>query len=77
VPKATATPGNLWVPRLLPSVGPHFGLVGTTRKVATYGDCPQEAYVWRTWIGVKNVCVVCIKFSLRVYIDLNHRDSWI
>jgi hypothetical protein len=67
VPKATATPGNLWVPRLLPSVGPHFGLVGTTRKVATYGDCPQEAYAWQTWIGVKNMCHVYQVFPAGVH----------
>jgi hypothetical protein len=38
--------------------------VSASRKVATYGDCPQEAYV-SCWLG----------FPCRVYIDSNCSDS--
>jgi hypothetical protein len=28
-----------------------FNVVNDSRKVTTYGDCPQEAYEWCTWPG--------------------------
>jgi hypothetical protein len=37
--------------------------VGGSWKVATYGDCPQEAYTGRTWTGVGSVRVVLVGFS--------------
>jgi hypothetical protein len=37
--------------------------VSASRKVATYGDHPQEAYAGRTWTGVRSVCVVLVGFS--------------
>jgi hypothetical protein len=37
--------------------------IGVSRKVATYGDRPQEAYAGRTWIGVGSVRVVLVGFS--------------
>jgi hypothetical protein len=37
--------------------------VGVSQKVATYGDCPEEAYTGHTWIGVRSVCVVLVGFS--------------
>jgi hypothetical protein len=37
--------------------------VGTSRKVATYGDRPQEAYARRTWTGMGSVCVMLVGFS--------------
>jgi hypothetical protein len=37
--------------------------VGASRKVATYGDHPQEAYAGRTWTGVESVRVVLVEFS--------------
>jgi hypothetical protein len=37
--------------------------VGASRKVATYGDRPQEAYAGRTWTGVGSVRVVLVGFS--------------
>jgi hypothetical protein len=37
--------------------------VGASRKVATYGDRPQEAYTGRTWTGVGSVRVVLVGFS--------------
>jgi hypothetical protein len=33
------------------------------RKVATYVDCPQKAYVWHMWTGMGSIRVVCIGFS--------------
>jgi hypothetical protein len=42
--------------RLCPS------LLKTSRKVATYGDRPQEAYAGRTWTGVESVRVVLVRF---------------
>jgi hypothetical protein len=52
--------------------------VGDSWKVATYGDRPQEVYAGGTWTSVGSVCVMLIRFfPCRVYIDLNHRDSWI
>jgi hypothetical protein len=40
-----------------------FKSVGASRKVATYRDRPQEAYVGRTWTGVGSVRVVLVRFS--------------
>jgi hypothetical protein len=37
--------------------------VGVSRKVATYGDCPREAYIGRTWTGVGSVRAVLVEFS--------------
>jgi hypothetical protein len=37
--------------------------VGASRKVAAYGDRPQEAYAGRTWTGVGSVRVVLVGFS--------------
>jgi hypothetical protein len=37
--------------------------VGASRKVATYGDRPQEAYAGRTWTGVGSVRVKLVGFS--------------
>jgi hypothetical protein len=37
--------------------------VGVSRKVATYGDRPQEVYVGRMWTGVGSVRVVLVGFS--------------
>jgi hypothetical protein len=37
--------------------------VGVSRKVATYGDRPQEAYAGRTWTSVRSVRVVLVGFS--------------
>jgi hypothetical protein len=52
--------------------------VDVPRKVATYGDRPQEVYTERTWTGVESVRVVLVEFfPCKVYIDSNHRDSWI
>jgi hypothetical protein len=39
--------------------------VGASRKVATYGDRPQEAYAGRTWTGVGSVRVVLVGFPLQ------------
>jgi hypothetical protein len=36
--------------------------VDDSRKVAMYGDCPQEAYDLHTWTSIKSVCVMCIRF---------------
>jgi hypothetical protein len=60
----TAGSGDLWVPRFLLGVGAHFHLVGTTRKVATYRNCPQKTYEWRMWTGMESIRDVCIKFPL-------------
>jgi hypothetical protein len=38
-------------------------LLMTTWKVATYGDCPHEAYTGHTWTGMGSVRVVLIRFS--------------
>jgi hypothetical protein len=38
-------------------------VVDGLRKVATYGDCPQEAYVGHMWTGVENVRVILVGFS--------------
>jgi hypothetical protein len=37
--------------------------VGVSRKVATYGNRPQEAYVGRMWTSVGSICVVLVEFS--------------
>jgi hypothetical protein len=37
--------------------------VGVSRKVAMYGDRPQEVYVKRMWTGVGSVYVVLVEFS--------------
>jgi hypothetical protein len=37
--------------------------VGASRKVVTYGDRPQEAYVVCTWTGVESVRVMLVEFS--------------
>jgi hypothetical protein len=37
--------------------------VGASRKVATYRDCPQEAYAGHTWTGVGSIRVVLAGFS--------------
>jgi hypothetical protein len=37
--------------------------ISISRKVATYGDHPQEAYVGRTWTGMGSGCVVLVGFS--------------
>jgi hypothetical protein len=48
-------------------------------KVATYGDCPQEAYAGYTWTGVGSVCVVLIRFSpvgctsIRITVTLRYK----
>jgi hypothetical protein len=36
--------------------------VDVSRKVAMYGDRPQEAYVGRTWTGVGSIHVVLVRF---------------
>jgi hypothetical protein len=36
--------------------------VDASRKVVTYGDRPQEAYVVRTWTGMRSVCVMLVGF---------------
>jgi hypothetical protein len=36
--------------------------VGASRKVATYGDRPQEAYAGHTWTGVGSVRVMLVGF---------------
>jgi hypothetical protein len=40
-----------------------FKSVGVSRKVATYGDYPQEAYAGRTWTGVGSIRVMLVGFS--------------
>jgi hypothetical protein len=42
-----------------------FNSVNDSWNVATYEDCPQEAYEWRTWTNVESVRVVCIRFPLQ------------
>jgi hypothetical protein len=37
--------------------------IDNSQKVATYGDCPQEAYTMHTWIGVGSICVMFVGFS--------------
>jgi hypothetical protein len=37
--------------------------VGVSRKVAMYGDHPQEAYAGRTWTGVGSIRDVLVGFS--------------
>jgi hypothetical protein len=37
--------------------------VGASRKVATYGDLPQEAYAGHTWTSVGSILVVLVEFS--------------
>jgi hypothetical protein len=37
--------------------------VNDSRKVTTYGDCPQEAYDVRTWTSMESICVVLVGFS--------------
>jgi hypothetical protein len=37
--------------------------VSASRKVATYGDHPQEAYAGHTWTGVGSVRFVLVGFS--------------
>jgi hypothetical protein len=39
--------------------------VGASRKVATYGDRPREAYAMHTWTGVGSVRVVLVGFPLQ------------
>jgi hypothetical protein len=39
-------------------------LLMTTQKIATYGDCLQEAYKSHTWTGTGSIHVVCIRFPL-------------
>jgi hypothetical protein len=39
--------------------------VGVPRKVATYGDRPQEAYAGHTWTGMGSVHVVLVGFPLQ------------
>jgi hypothetical protein len=39
--------------------------VGASRKVATYGDRPQEAYAGRTWAGMGSVRVMLVGFPLQ------------
>jgi hypothetical protein len=39
--------------------------VCASRKVATYGDRPQEAYARHTWTGVGSVRVVLVGFPLQ------------
>jgi hypothetical protein len=43
---------------------PYSTLLMTTWKVATYGDCLQEAYIERMWTGVGSVHIVLIGFFL-------------
>jgi hypothetical protein len=38
-------------------------LLMTSQKVATYGECPQEAYTRHMWIGVRNVHVMLVGLS--------------
>jgi hypothetical protein len=38
-------------------------LLKTSQKVATYGDCPQETYVGRTWTSVGSVRVMLVRVS--------------
>jgi hypothetical protein len=38
--------------------------VDHSRKVATYGDYPQEAYEWHTWTGAGSVHLMSIRFFL-------------
>jgi hypothetical protein len=64
-PRTMVGPGDLWVPRLLPGEAGRFDLVGATRKVATYGDCSQEAYEWRTWTGMEGICVMYIRIPIQ------------
>jgi hypothetical protein len=50
--------------------------VDDSLKIATYGDCPQEAYTGHTWIDVESVHIVLVGFfPCRVYIDSNRRVS--
>jgi hypothetical protein len=50
--------------------------VGALRKVATYGDRPQEAYAGRTWTVMGSVRVMLVGFfPCKVYIDSNRHDS--
>jgi hypothetical protein len=51
-----------------------FNSIDDLWKVATYGDCPHEAYECRTWVVVWSVRVVCIRFPCRMFTDSNHRD---
>jgi hypothetical protein len=37
--------------------------VGASRKVATYVNHPQEAYIRRTWTAVGSLHVVLVRFS--------------
>jgi hypothetical protein len=52
--------------------------VGSARKVVTYGDCPQEAYEWHMWTGIKIIRVMCIRFpparctSIRITVTLGY-----
>jgi hypothetical protein len=37
--------------------------IGASRKVATYGDRPQEAYAGRTWTDMGSIRVILVGFS--------------
>jgi hypothetical protein len=37
--------------------------VSASRKVATYGDRPQEAYAGHMWTGMGSIHVVLVEFS--------------
>jgi hypothetical protein len=75
-PKTMARPVCLRSPRLLPGVGACFILVGTSERLPT----------WITWdVGSGTLCKSSMEsmwrvdrvFPDRMYINSNHRDSWI
>jgi hypothetical protein len=37
----------------------------------------EEAYEWCMWTDAGSICVICMKFPLQMYINLNHYDSQI
>jgi hypothetical protein len=70
----TAGSADLWLPRLLPSVGVCFNLMGTSERLL-YMD--HMRYVWSRDIhrpSVKSVWRVDQVFPCRVYNNLNHRN---
>jgi hypothetical protein len=72
----TAGPVCLRSPRLLSSVGTCFILVGTSEKLFMW----TTRDVWSRTIrelSVESVWHVDRVFPCRVYINSNHRDSWI
>jgi hypothetical protein len=68
---------SLWLSRLLSGVGACLNFVGVSERLSRTGTAHRKRTSCVSGVEWEEYAACCSGFPCRVYIDLNHRDSWI